>query len=493
MKSILRSNILLIQATCAIILLNVSLFAQMPDTLWTKTFGGSDYDAGLSVLETSDGSYIVAGVTTSQINGDQNIWIIKTNNYGDTLWTKIFGGKFNDDCFSMLETTDNGYLICGNMYSSQSDNCNIWLIKTDKNGNTIWNKIIEGSGINRAYAIRKLIDDNYVITGYTSSVAAGNVDILLLKIDIDGNIVWQRTYGGSGDDKAFSLVHTKDGEFVIVGSTDSYGAGRLDMYIVKTNANGDTIWSKVYGTDGFDYGRSIQETSDGGFIVAGYTTPLGNTWGDVWILKINSIGNIQWSKTFGGNYYDFSSCIKEIENKEYLILASTESFGTGASDLWILKIDEQGNTIWDKTYGGFSFEYGSSLEITKDHKILITGKTASYGAGYYDVWLIKIASEPDSPSQIETKNSFNNYFLTKNYPNPFNSRTKIEFSLPKTDFVTLKIYNSLGKEISSLTNQKLSPGQYKYEWDAIGFASGIYYYKIKAGKYEDSKKLLLLK
>lgn len=468
------------------------IFAQ-PEALWTKTFGGSGYDAGHSVLETSDGGYIIGGVTNSQGAGEKDIWLIKTDGKGDTVWTKKYGGKYNDVCHSVLETSDNGYIICGFTKFSANENDDVWLIKTDINGKKIWSKTYGGIGEDQAFSLQKTSDEGYIIAGSTDSFGAGKLDMLLIKTNNNGDELWTRTYGGTGDDQALSVQQTNDGGYILLGSTDSYGAGRLDMLLIKTDAFGDTLWRRIYGGNNFDYGKSVQETSDGGYIVAGYTTPVGNTWGDVWIMKVNIFGIIQWTKTFGGNYYDFSCCIKEVNNGEYIIMASTESFGAGSSDLWLIKIDGLGNMVWEKTYGGFSFDYGLSLAKTRDGGFIITGKTASYGAGYYDVWLIKTKSDEDLINHIDSINNPNGYILLQNYPNPFNPITNIEFSIPQSSNVSLKIYNSLGQEVETLVSIKLSAGNYTFSWDATGFANSVYFYRIMAGDYQQEKKMILLK
>ena len=275
-----------------IFLLNTA-FAQ-PDTLWTKTFGGSRNDGGSSVQQTSDGGYIITGSTSSYGAGSADVWLIKTDASGDTIWTKIFGGSDSNYGYSVQQTSDGGYIITGVTYSYDAGRGDVWLIKTDAIGDTIWTKTFGGSDSDYGNSVQQTSDGGYIITGYTYYYGAGSgdvwlsTDVWLIKTDASGDTIWTKTFGGSGTDKGNSVQQTSDGGYIITGSTYSYSARDKDIWLIKTDAIGDTIWTKTFGGSERDFGNSVQQTSDGGYIITGstgYTSSYGGNY-DVWLVKV---------------------------------------------------------------------------------------------------------------------------------------------------------------------------------------------------------------
>jgi len=248
-----------------------NLFAQAPDTLWTKTFGGADYDWGISVQETSDSGYIIAGMTLSFGAGSFDAYLIKTNATGETLWTKTYGGNNYDFAASVQQTSDGGYIIAGMTFSFGAGLNDVWLIKTDSFGDSLWARTFGGTSMDASYSVQQTIDGGYIIVGWTESFGRSDQDVYLIKTDSSGNDVWAKTYGGSGNDQGFSVVQTSDSGYIIVGNTRSFGPGDEDVYLLKTDKDGDLLWDKTYGGTNYDAAYSVKQTIDGGYIIAGYT------------------------------------------------------------------------------------------------------------------------------------------------------------------------------------------------------------------------------
>ena len=473
---------------------SVSLFAQAPDTLWTKTFGGSNSERGHFVQETSDNGYIIVSNTWSYGAGMIDIWMIKTDAAGDTLWTKIFGDSKSDRGYSVQKTVDGGYIIAGNTSSFGAGGSDVYLVKTDAAGDTMWTKTYGGGDSDYGKAIQQTNDSGYIIAGYTHSYGAGETDIYLIKTNAAGDTMWTKTYGGSEKDYGYSVQQTDDGGYIITGNTRSYNAPDIDLLLIKTDASGSEVWTKIHGGSGWDYGYSVRQTKDGGYIIAGNTRSYGAGWYDVWLIKTNSSGDTSWTKTFGGSYDEYGRSVLQTVDGGYIIAGNTSSFGAGESDAYLIKTNAAGHTMWTKTYGGSDLDYGCSIYECDDRSYIIAGWTESYGAGDEDVWLIKIAPDPDGIVQNEKINNPAYYVLHDNYPNPFNPKTVISYQLPMISKVELSIYNLLGQKVAKLVSEKQPAGYYKAEWDATGCASGLYFYRLESNTgFVQTKKLILLR
>jgi uncharacterized delta-60 repeat protein len=374
-------------------LLSVSLVAIFTQSAYAvtfaKTFGGTSGDWAYSVQQTSDGGYIVAGGTRSFGAGWSDIFLVKTDANGNVQWAKTYGGTGDEEAFSVQQTSDGGYIVAGYTHSFGAGGYDAFLIKTDADGNIQWAKTYGGTVGDYASSVQQTSDGGYIVAGYTVSFGAGNTDIFLIKTDANGNVQWAKTYGGTGSDIAWSVQQTSEGGYIVAGYTLSFGAGDYDFFLIKTDANGNLQWAKTYGGTGDDRAYSVQQTTDGGYIVAGWTSSFGAGGGDIFLIKTDANGNIIWAKTYGGTNGDLASSVQQTSDGGYIVAGYTRSFGAGDYDFFLIKTDANGNVQWAKTYGGTNTDYARYVQQTSDGGYIVAGYTSSFGAGNWDIFLIK--------------------------------------------------------------------------------------------------------
>jgi len=365
-----------------------------PTTDWNRTYGGTGMDVAYSLVQTSDGGYALTGITLSYGVGSGDFWLVKTDSVGNAQWNRTYGGTNYDYAYSLVQTTDGGYALSGQTASFGVGSGDFWLIKTDSVGNTQWNRTYGGTGMDVAYSLVQTSDGGYALTGITQSYGAGGSDFWLVKTDSVGNAQWNRTYGGTSSDVIlFGLVQTSDGGYALGGATLSYGVGSGDFWLVKTDSVGNAQWNRTYGGTGLDLAYSMVQTSDGGYALAGYTNSSGAGNFDFWLVKTDSAGNAQWNKTYGGTSVDAAVPVIQTSDGGYALGGGTQSYGAGGFDAWLVKTDSTGNAQWDKIYGGTGDDAAFSLVQTSDGGYALAGYTNSSGAGNFDFWLVKITPE----------------------------------------------------------------------------------------------------
>jgi hypothetical protein len=610
----------MVLAIGCVLFLVATTAADPGDTLWTRTYGGIDSDGCYSVQETSDGGYIVGGQTWSFGVGCYDVWLLKTDSQGDTLWTRTYGGSEYEFRVSLDQTSDGGYVMIATTDSFGAGGYDIYLVRTDSQGNVLWTRTYGGNENDFGESVRQTYDGGFIIVAQTHSFGAGLSDLYLVKTDSEGDTLWTRTYGGIWSDWGESVEQTPDGGYIVAGGTHSFDLQYSNVFLLKTDPSGDTIWTRAYGGGLADWGESVQQTSDGGYIIAGYTRSFGAGLWDMYVLRTDGRGDTLWTRTYGGSFGDYAYSVQETSDGGYVIAGWTASFGAGFEDVYLVRTDSEGDTLWTRTYGGWGSDGSWAVQTTSDGSFMLAGLTTSFGAGSDDAYLLKVAGAelplvsieiiPDDPPvtvpqggsfgftgrltnntdepqvidvatvavgpqkrvhgpfkkfldlelqahetrsahfdqrvkdgaplgvynyiaysgdypsavidssffQIEViqgtstgrensgwvlRGSFDGsgdfagvpseFALVNNYPNPFNASTVIEYQLPVSSSVKLEIYNLLGNKVETLLDTQQEAGYKSVIWDASEVSSGVYFYKLTAGDFTETKRMMLVK
>ncbi|MFX0113133.1 MAG: hypothetical protein ACFFB3_01155 [Candidatus Hodarchaeota archaeon] len=374
---------------------------------WNRTFGGPYSDNAYSVVQMADGGFLLAGFKSFPPPWDiyfWDMWLVKTDSMGVEQWNQTYGTVFKDEAaFSVLQTTEGDFVLAGYTDSFGAGDYDMWLVKTDSMGIAQWNRTYGGSNHDYAKSLLQTADGGFLLAGFTNSHGAGDFDIWLVKTNSTGGVQWNRTYGGLNDEFADSLLQTADGGFLVVGETESYGAGGFDFWLMKINLTGAVLWNQTYGGSNSDEVSSLLQTADGGFLLVGETESYGVGSDDIWLVKTDSLGIMQWNRTYGGSHSDSANSLLQTADGGFLLAGYTESYGAGVGDIWLVKTDSLGVAQWHQTYGGPKRDCAFSIQQTADEGFVLAGFTNSNGDGSADMWLIKLHFPNDtSPVALTT-------------------------------------------------------------------------------------------
>lgn len=484
-----------------------------PSIEWQKALGGTHGESANAVQQTSDGGYIVAGHSMSNDgdvtgnHGGGDYWIVKLNPAGGIQWQKTLGGSNVDDAQSIRQTTDGGYIIAGSSNSGDGDisgnhgNYDYWIVKLDSNGNMQWQKSLGGSSMDMAQSIQQTSEGGYIVAGSSSSNDGdvsgnhGGGDYWIVKLDINGNIQWQKSLGGSSSEQVNSVQQTFDGGYIIAGTTVSTDGditvsyGNNDFWVVKLDSGGNMQWQKTLGNIGDNIGYYAQQTFDGGYIAVGTSFNSSNLESglpDYWVIKLSNNGTIEWDKYFGGSFHDNAITIRQTPEWDYIVAGWTASNNGqvtnhhGNLDYWIIKLDSSGNLKWEKTLGGPDFDYLTALELTADNGYIVSGSTGSTSGdvtghhGMIDAWIVKLSPEQLGIPENQQRHKPNLY------PNPAKEFFYLDH-LPRES--TISITDMPGRKLFS---QKYNEEKIKISTSA--FMEGLYMVQVK-----NREKIILTK
>lgn len=461
-----------------------STTAAAQDTLWTRVYGGGANDFVQSVRQTDDGGYIFCGGTESYGAGGYDVYILRTDACGDTLWTRTYGGTGRDTAGSLDSSADGGFILVGETTSAGAGDHDVYLLRIDAYGDTLWTRTFGGTNYERGSRVIRASDGRYVICGRTASFGAGDHDVYLLFVDPGGDTLGTRTYGGSQTDIGFSVVETADGGFVLGGVTSSSGAGGYDYYLIKTDAQGTVEWERTYGGPGAEWAHDAVQTADGGYILVGSTDTWTHGSSDVYIVKADSSGDTTWTRAYGGVNLDAGNAVRHTPDGGYVVVGFSGDWEAGWGDIYMLRTDALGDTLWTRVYGRgpwYNRETSGELEVDSGGDYIVAGSSEMGGTGVEDAYILKISHEPQSGAVIDAGSGLlaGGQAVT-NYPNPFADRTRVSFYISRSGHVTLGVYNVLGERIALLVSDHVTPGNCHATWDASGFSPGVYFLRLAA-------------
>ena len=413
------------------LLLSITIIAQ-PNIEWQRSLGGSEDEYAKSIQQTNDFGFIITGYTNSN-DGDVSVnygaadyWVIKLDASGNLSWQRSFGGTYSDEANSIQQTDDGGYIVAGSSESNDgyvsgnNGGKDYWIVKLDTSVNLSWQTSLGGSNNEVPHSIQQTNDFGYIVAGVSTSDDGdvsgnnGSGDCWIVKLDVSGNLSWQRSLGGSGWDQANSIQQTDDGGYIVAGfSTSNDGDvsgsnGFLDSWIVKLDVSGNITWQKSLGGSNDEVAYSIQQTSDGGYIVAGASNSTngdvsGNNGAeDSWIVKLDGSGNISWQRTLGGSGNDWAETIEQTTDGGYIVGGMSNSNdgdvsgNNGDYDIWIVKLDVSGNITWQESLGGSNVDIAYSIQQTSDGGCIVAGASNSNNGdvsgnnGMDDYWIVKL-------------------------------------------------------------------------------------------------------
>jgi len=352
--------------------LSVSAYAQIA---FERTYGDSGLDSGYDARQTTDGGYIVVGGTSSLGAGDSDVYIVRTDSLGDTLWTRAYGGSSGDRGRCVRQTSDGGYIIAGTTMSFGAGERDVYLIKTDSAGDTLWTRTYGGIRSEFGFAVMQTLDGGYVIVGETASFGAGMADVYLVRTDAAGDTLWTRAYGGAGDDKCYSIDYAWGSGYIFGGYSRAAAPYYDDFFLLRTDTLGNTLWSRVYNRLDTQYGRCARQTTDGGYIIVGEHSPAGPDDADVFAIKTDSAGDTLWTGTYGGVRDDLGYSVDQTCIGNHVFVGWSKSFHSDPwFKLYVLETDPWGSEIFSQVYGPpLWWTYGMSVQQTLDCGYIISG------------------------------------------------------------------------------------------------------------------------
>ncbi len=480
------------------ILVSLTVFSQTqnPNLEWEQTYGGSDNDSLFTTIPTSDGGYLLGGMTRSNDgdiqsgnHGGLDFWVVKINSSGTIEWEQTYGGSDNDYLYTTIPTSDGGYLLGGMTRSNDGDiqsgnqgGYDYWIVKINSTGTIEWEQTYGGSSGEEIHSTITTSGGGYLLGGLTTSndgdIQSGNqgeTDYWVVKINGTGTIEWEQTYGGSSYEFCRSTIPTSDGGYLLGGFTGSNDGdiqsgnhGLYDYWVVKINNTGTIEWEQTYGGSHWDWLDTTIPTSDGGYLLGGFTRSndgdiqSGNHgYTDFWVVKINSTGTIEWEQTYGGSGYDRLDNTIPTSDSGYLLGGYTESNdgdiqsgNHGGMDFWVVKINGTGTIEWEQTYGGSDWDWLSSTILTSDGGYLLSGFTRSNDGdiqsgnhGGMDFWVVKIGVTIGIYESSIGK--------VKTYPNPVKDKLFVNLENVKLNIDKILLFNSTGKLVFSSKGTEL--------------------------------------
>lgn len=492
---------------------------QAPEIDWQRCYGGSAFEEGHAVVQTSDGGYAIAGARENGSNG-WDYFVVKVDASGNPEWQRMYGGSAEDKAYGLKQTPDGGYIVVGYARSNNGDvtgnngQADCWVVKLDASGDIEWQRALGGPGFDAGYDVILTTDAGYLITAWADQAGGdvsehyGSADFWIVRLYVDGSIEWERSFGGSGTDLLRAAVATSDGGYLIVGATESADGhitdplGGWDMWVLKLDPNGELQWQRTYGGSGGDGAGDVVLVSAGGYLIAGSTSStdgdVSESFGndDLWLVRVDAMGELLWERSYGGSSVEWSNGIVAVANG-YVMAGSTSSsdgditgYQGGFYDYWLIRVDLEGELIWQRCLGGPGDDRAGALDTTADGGYIVAGLSNSNGGDVtslfpgYDIWVVKLDADP---TMIEEVSGLSNLSV---FPVPSMSDVTLDFSLESAARVSVQLMNMAGQQTRQLLDAKLSAGEQRLTWSMADLPSGLYALRITVGGQVHMHKLV---
>lgn len=518
-----------------------------PAIVWEKSLGGSGDDESSYVQQTSDGGFIIAGESNSNDNdvsgnhGSADYWIVKIDATGTIEWQKTLGGTSPDFASSIQQTMDGGFIVAGYSKSNNGDvtghhgttaTNDYWVVKLDSLGTIEWEKSLGGTLTEFGTSIQQTADSGFVVAGWSLSNdgdvtghhgGSNTYDYWVVKLSATGSLTWQKSLGGNGFDYANSIQQTTDGGYIVAGGSSSNDGdvsgnhGSNDFWIVKLDAVGTIVWQKCLGGTGDDQALSIQQTTDGGFIAAGYSTSntgdVSVNYGsyDYWVVKLDSAGGLTWEKSLGGNAAELGNSVRQTADNGYIVAGYSASYGGDVSgyhggvfwgDYWVVKLYSYGNITWQTCLGGTDDDVATWMDETAAGGFIVTGWSQSIDGqvtgnhGSADVWAVTLGV----PTTIDETGNLS--VSSSVFPNPATNQITLQLELQKSGVLyseansenaEITITNILGKTVFEKTSPFINGSLHEEIFLDNNFTQGMYLVKVSSGQQHWEKPLMVVK
>ncbi|MBP6334431.1 MAG: T9SS type A sorting domain-containing protein [Bacteroidia bacterium] len=468
----MRNSVLICCSFLVLLLSHSEISAQ---TTWERLFSKRSTDSFRSVIEVPSGGYMISGYTADSTLNDTDAYAVRMTTAGDTLWTKRINGPNSrkDLLYKVINTNDGGFVFCGYSTNNGIGNDDAYWIKLDEDGVLQWSKYWGGAGKDRAQDIIQTSDGGFAIAGYTTSPPAAYYDAFLIRLNSSGDTLWSKRYGTSGFDDANSIIQLPDGGFVLGGQSTN-GANGLDMYLVRAGSTGDLMWTKKLGTAGTDNIEQLIRRSDGSLILAGGTDGPGLGGNDGYLVKTDSGGSITWSQIYGGNSQDDFHEVHKTTDGGYLLSGTSRSSGALEPNMWLVKTNSSGDSLWTRTYGGDNHDHGYSAIQTADGGFIFVGYTSSFGFNSEEAYVVKTDGLGDIIDELT-------YVTVSTLIQPLdrscvssNVQVKVLIqNFGNTTVTGIPVSLQISGPVSQTLNQTFTGNVYPQDFDTLSFATLI--------------------
>ncbi len=515
------------------------------DVLWFRSYGGVYDDWPFALAPVSNGGWMLAGETTSFGAGSDDVWLIQLDELGDSLWSHTYGNSYAQGGRALISDGNGGWLVVVNQWNFGPPWYDAGLMRIGSYGDTLWTWQFSGPGMDELVAAVP-VADGYLAAGHSESLGSQSMEQWLLKFGSSGDTLWTRTWSGQGNEQASHLLPTADGGSLGIGWTTSFSQMGQQITLWRNNAQGDSLWLRVYGRDEPQTVHDAVSVPGGGWLMACFAyNHFGFSVDDIWLLRVGEDGNEIWSKYYGSQYNENVKKIMPLSDGGWLLAGTAHPHGPLDADLYLLRVDSNGDSLWGRTYGTTGPEWFHDAVLTPDSCCLLGGSIYEAGSDYFDWWILKTSLDGDSLWSLSFGDSLwddfidivtltpegdylivgqtgvngtgyldigllclegpstgiipspptqpTQFVLQKPCPNPFNSSTIVSYQMSVASNISLEVFDMSGRKLVELASGFHLPGEYGYVWDASGRAAGIYIVRLRGGEEGRFEKLVLLK